>query len=41
LSAIHERKLPPETQLKTARSTKFDVDPKKRSLCYEQGCEAS
>jgi hypothetical protein len=27
LSAIHERKLPPETQLKTARSTKFDVDP--------------
>jgi hypothetical protein len=29
LSAIHERKLPPETQLKTARSTKFDVDPEK------------
>jgi hypothetical protein len=27
LSAVHERKLPPETQLKTALPTKFGVDP--------------
>lgn len=36
LSAVHERKLPPETQLQTALSTKFGVDPtidSMKSIC--------
>lgn len=28
LNAVHERKLPPETQLKTTLPTKFGVDPR-------------